>query len=399
MGAQIPDGVFQYKSKSKPTPLSEIEKRILLAACSASTGWHHGMYRGENYVPHLSNYCGTASGRVCPSAAGFGASMLFFTDDEGLYCLDTRDAAPFTQPGQTKDQSLETVLENTRSQIRKLSDNRLKLPPEIPHVEAHNTWVVNHPGTFLLIPVGDLAQHEILGLCYLLQNRTVLTDDIHGCEIPGIEQYADLYDAESSWPLSFYDDLSMNELTAEMSCACYSGALMLQAMGLGGWLFNGLNPYSVLGAAEDADVPGLGFRYDTDDRWALPNPTGLEGVMEGFCPPHYADMQAAVDAVCERKFGPGGPYHPDTPGPWKDSRKVRSAAKVHDRRFRECVTLQAQYLYDRFGKFPATVPSIYTMVYLQACHLDLGFYDHFYQPGAGYLDTHKNHFANWHPQS
>jgi len=41
----------------------------------------------------------------------------------------------------------------------------------------------------------------------------------------------------------------------------------------------------------------------------------IEGVMEGCCPPHYTDMRAAVYAACERKFGQGGPFHPDTPGP------------------------------------------------------------------------------------
>ena len=53
-------------------------------------------------------------------------------------------------------------------------------------------------------------------------------------------------------------------------------------------------------------VPGLGFRFDTDERWPYPNPTGLAGVMEGYCPPHFREMRAAVEAVCERKFGPGG---------------------------------------------------------------------------------------------
>jgi hypothetical protein len=80
--------------------------------------------------------------------------------------------------------------------------------------------------------------------------------------------------------------------------------LMLQAMGLGGWMFNGIDPLSMLGASGEGPVPGLGFRYDMDDRWPYPNVTGLEGVMEAFCPPHYADMRTAVDAVCERKFGP-----------------------------------------------------------------------------------------------
>jgi hypothetical protein len=94
-------------------------------------------------------------------------------------------------------------------------------------------------------------------------------------------------------------------------------------------------------------------------------------------------------------FGPGGPFHPDTPGPWKDSRKVRSSAQVHDERFRECVALQAQYVYNTFGKFPGTVPSIFAMMYLQAHHLDLDFYNRFYKPGA-YLESHAVHMDRWH---
>jgi hypothetical protein len=38
----------------------------------------------------------------------------------------------------------------------------------------------------------------------------------------------------------------------------------------------------VLGASGDPNVPGLGFRYDTDEKWSLPNPTGLQGVFEGI---------------------------------------------------------------------------------------------------------------------
>ena len=161
-------------------------------------------------------------------------------------------------------------------------------------------------------------------------------------------------------------------------------------------MFNGVDAFAVLGASGDPAVPGLGFRYDRDERWPYPNPTGLEGVMEGYCPPHYTDMRAAVEAICERKFGPGGPFHPETPGPWKESRTVRSAAQVHDERFRECVALQAQYVYDNFGKFPGTVPAMFLIMYLQAHHLDLEFYDEFYKPGA-YLKTHAGHMAQWHP--
>jgi hypothetical protein len=223
----------------------------------------------------------------------------------------------------------------------------------------------------------------------------VLYDDINKCALPGLEQFKDIVDIDNTWPITFVEQWSLSELTVELGASCYAGVLMLQAMGLGGWMFNGVDPFAMLGASGDPEVPGLGFRYDEDDRWPYPNPTGLEGVMEGYCPPHYPDMRAAVDAVCERKFGPGGPFHPDTPGPWKDSPKVRSAANAHDDRFKACVSLQAQYVYDTFGKFPGTVPSMFLIMYVQAHHLDLDFYDAFYKPGA-YLKTHADHMKQWH---
>jgi hypothetical protein len=142
-------------------------------------------------------------------------------------------------------------------------------------------------------------------------------------------------------------------------------------------------------------VAGLGFRYDEDERWAVPNVTGLAGVFEAHCPPRFPDMRAAVEAVASRKWRTGGPFNAGTPGPWRDSPRVRGAAQVHSDEFKECVALQAQYVLDRFGKFPGTVPSVHVLMYLQAHHLDLDFYDHHFEPGA-YLRTHAEHMRNWH---
>lgn len=322
--------------------------------------------------------------------------MTFFTDDEGVYILDVRDAPALAQRREDGSLSFEELLTALRPRVNKIRDGRLGLPAEVPYTEAHNTWVFNHPGTLVVIPIGDLSQHVLLALCYLLQNGIVLTDDVMKRSIPGIEKFKNIVDVNNTWPLSWVEVWSLSELTAELSISCYAGMLMLQAMGLGGWVLNGADIFSVLGASRDPKVPGLGFRYDTDERWTNPNPTGLKGVMEGYCPPHYADMRAAVEALCDRKFGPGGPFNPDTPGLWKDSPKVRSAAQVHSEEFRECVALQAQYIYDAYGKFPGTVPSIFLNTYLQAHHLDLDFYDEFYKPGA-YLNTHADHIEKWHP--
>ena len=395
LGAEISDGVFAYKSGHAPEPLSVLEKLLGVAACGSNTGWHHLIYRAERYAPYLSNYAGAAGGRTFPSAAGFHTSMTFFTDDQGVYVLTARDAPAFAERQEDGSIELEALLGPLRSRVRKLQDGRLGLPPEVPYTEAHNTWVVNHPGTLLVIPVGDLAQHVLLNLCYMLQNGLVVKDDITRRSIPGIETFKDLVDVNNTWPLTFVEQWSMAELTAELSMSCYAGTLMVQAMGLGGWMFNGLDPFSVLGASGNPSVPGLGFRYDSNEHWPYPNPTGIKGVMEGFCPPHYPNMRAAVEALSERKFGPGGPFHPETPGPWKDSAKVRSSAQVHSEEFRECVALQAQYIFDTFGKFPGTGPSIFLITYLQAHHLDLEFYDMFYKPGA-YLKTHAHHMLGWH---
>jgi hypothetical protein len=63
--------------------------------------------------------------------------------------------------------------------------------------------------------------------------------------------------------------------------------------------------------------------------------------------------------------------------------------------FKACVALMAQYIYERFGKFPATAPTVFSKTVLQTHHLDLEFYDHHYTPGA-YLHTHAQHMADWH---
>lgn len=62
MGAEIPDGVLAYKSRDEPVPLSELEKLLVVTACSGNTGWHHMLYRAKLYAPHLSNYSGVADG-------------------------------------------------------------------------------------------------------------------------------------------------------------------------------------------------------------------------------------------------------------------------------------------------------------------------------------------------
>ena len=396
VGDEIPDGPLAYRSRHEPAPLTELERMLVLSAMGGTTGWHYSITRHARYAPHVSNYAGGAAGRTFPSAAGFHTAELFFTDDSGLYFFPTRDAGALVDPA-AEEVTAELMVQRHQERLRKLSRGRLYLPPEEPYLEGHNTWCVNVPGSLLVIPVADIAQHLIAILCFLVQNGYAIYDDINNRKIPGLEQFSGLVDVEEPYPLTFIEQYALTEATAELATACYAGVLMLQAMGLGGWMFDGIDRFSMLGASGNPGVPGLGFRFDEDERWSTPNPTGRESVFEAYCPPHHADMAAVVEAFAVRKFGPGGPFNRDTPGAWSDSPGFRGSAQVHDDEFKGCVALQAQYVFDMFGKFPGTVPTVFILNYVQAHHLDLDFYDRFFKPGA-YLRTHAEHMQRWHRQ-
>jgi hypothetical protein len=391
VGGEIPAGPLAFRSRHEPRPLSEVERAIVLSAVTGVTGWHYGISHHPGYAPALPNYSGAAGGRTFPSAAGFHTVEFFFTDESGTYFLPTRDAHPVAPIAEGDGIPIDRLNE-LLGRVRQLSDQRLHIPREEPFLEGHNTWIANHPGSLLVIPVADIAQHTIANLAFFAQNGYLIYDDIKGRAIPGIERFGDLAHAAEPFPLSFVEQYSITEATAELMTASYNGHLLLGGMGLGGWSFDGIDRLTVLGAA---GVPGLGFHVETDDRWPLPNPTGLPGVFEGFCRPHFPNMAAAVDAYLDRKFGPGGPFHPDTPGPWKDSRAVRSAAAPVTEQLRDLLVLEATYVDETFGRFPATVPTIWIMNYLQAQHIDLDYYDTLFTGGA-YLSTHREHDAVWH---
>jgi hypothetical protein len=302
---------------------------LLIATIAGNTGWanlfaHHPSYGGK-----LPNYTTAAGGRSFPSSAGFNTSEFFFTDDTGVYFLPTRDMTPAPEAG---DKDLHAWVEAHRARIVKLADGRLNIPAAMPHMEGHNTWVANVPGSTLVWPIADVAQHVLLLSLYLVQNGTGLFDDVNGRPIPGLERYAHRLDLDVAWPISLVDQIALTDVSVEMGTACYAGALMLQAMGLGGWMYTGINPFTVLGASGDPEVPGLGFRFEMLDRYPLPHVTGLPGVFEAHVPPHHASMRAAVEAIVARKYGAGGPFDPRHWGPLQGQRHGPGGGGRHRRR-------------------------------------------------------------------
>ena len=109
----------------------------------------------------------------------------------------------------------------------------MHIPHAEPYMEGHNTWIANHVGSMLVMPVGDLAQHMLANICFYTQNGFPIYDDIKKIPIPGIEKFNNMVDVNKAIPLTFMEQYSLTELTAKLSTSCYAGVLILQAMGLG----------------------------------------------------------------------------------------------------------------------------------------------------------------------
>ena len=120
-------------------------------------------------------------------------------------------------------------------------------------------------------------------------------------------------------------------------------------------------------------------------------------VFEGYCPPHYTDMRAAVEAFADRKFGPVGPSIPTRRVPGRRVPGCAQAQRFTARSSRSAWRSRRNTSTTASGSSPAPSQAC-SLTYLQAHHLDLEFYDHHFGPGA-YLQTHAEHMSRWHPES
>src|SRR6185369_10910465 len=129
------------------------------------------------------------------------------------YLFATRDAGALVDPA-TEEVTPELMVERHRGRLRRLSEGRLYLPAEEPYLEGHNTWCVNVPGSLLVIPVADIAQHLIAILCFFVQNGYAIYDDVNDRKIAGLEKFAGLVDVDEPFPLTFSEQYALTEATA-----------------------------------------------------------------------------------------------------------------------------------------------------------------------------------------
>ncbi len=398
LGMEIPSGPMAYRSDKEPIPLSETEQMLLLAAGTGVSGWHFGIPYGPQTPDSHAEFCLRLTGRTGPTAAGLGIPAMFYTDDKGCYCTRTRDVEPQAmQELKGEENDLDRIISVCRENTIRIKEGRLDLPSSPPHILPPNLWWANKPGSTIFMPVADAAE-ECLGiLALMIRHGVMVVDHETGKPAGNLQSFINsgLLDVEKKFPLSELQTIVSEGVSMALACKGHNMVLMLQAMGLGGLFFAGIDDMSVMGAHASKGTEGLGFRFTENDNWVTPNPLGLEGVYEAHCPPFYKDMHAAVVSFTEKKFGSKGTYTSKAQGPWRESMDIKKSVESYSEEFIDCMTEIAQYIYDKYGKFPGIRSTVMMPCFVQAHHLDTDFYDKYYKDGA-YLQTHADHMAKWH---
>jgi hypothetical protein len=269
------------------------------------SGWHFGIEQTTSGDSEKGcNYPIRLTGRTSPSSAGMEASELIFTDDSGTFITQFRDLDPERQQPLTNLSDLETLTSTIMQQCVQILPGRVQLPPQEPYISAHNIWNANKPGSTVFAPVIDLAQMTLDIIFIYLMNKTILIDPRNHQPCGNLQPYikSGLLDKNRQASLFDMERNTFASASSEMAIIGHNIVLMLQAIGLGGWLYTGISGNSFLGAYTDDGVPGAGFLFTRHPSWTQPNPVGLERYFEGHCPPYYSDMSAAVEHLVSLKL-------------------------------------------------------------------------------------------------
>jgi hypothetical protein len=132
----------------------------------------------------------------------------------------------------------------------------------------------------------------------------------------------------------------------------------------------------------------------------VPYPLGLERggeiLLEPLCPPYYPSMEAAVRQFVERKFGPQGIFRGGASASgWREPDEKTAGIPAPTEAAIEATVAFCEYIYGRYGRFPAYSAPFRTVLGHQATHVDVDFYDRFYHPDA-LSETQRQHTDRWH---
>lgn len=414
--ASIPAGSLSYTSKQESQPLSPLEEALLIAATGITGVTMPDMpFKTEDGKNLVGSPMLEINGRAASSPDNAQATHFFLINDSGTYFLKPpKDIEPNYFHGELNPDKL---IEYTEKCKFKILNQRLDFPRQYPCYLGRNRYVSNVPGSTILVPIVDMTKQYINGMMYLLSQddgyRPTFIDDWNFYRQAGVKKWVKngFLNPELPIPLGLMGTFRIH---VEADLLMQNLLLAIQAMGLGGWIHAAFAGPILLGDSEYAPKygSGLNFRFQNPNKplrqlfkfitplpaWR-PNPVGLDNIIEGFCPPYYENMSDAIDALLEEKYGKEGIYQnsKNFDKIFKPGLANRFLTEVphYSKEVIACTKDICNYIYETYGRFPAHVDAMFVPgVWVQAHHLDLDYYDQFYQ--EGYSETQANHQNIWH---
>ena len=347
--------------------------------------------------------------------------IVFVINDDGVWMLKRPQDFPRIEVAALAQAARAHRFTELYEQSRvRIADERLDVPRQLPFVPPFNKWSANQPGTTYFLPVAELSAFyiNIMLTAFGEEFGYFMLDDHNGYKPAGVGKFArskggHLHDDPAAGRLgtvSLLESWLFEFAALEQGGILQNLGLMTQALGLGGFAHFAAHPFiwmQTLGFRM-VDLPlsrimGAGFlmklllkllKKDIPVPTAIGLEQGSEVLVKPFCPPYYRSMEEAVLAFVDYKFAGGTGTFRDSriATAWKDGATVQAGVPDYSERAIAATIAYCEYVYNRYGRFPAGSGPFRSILAYQAHHLDLDFYDAFYKPGA-YTATQQGSLA------
>jgi hypothetical protein len=420
LGMQMPSGPFAHRSAHAAVPLSEEEEATLAFAACGVTGYALAdlMYeRGQG-----GTIMSRLLARAIPSGdAAQAVGLIVMNEDATYYIKRPQDFSADEIPELAQLAAQEEYVELYRRSRVKIRDGRVA-PPMVPLFNINcNQWSLYDPAATYFLPVNELTWLYINGVLEIFNetNNIFIVDERASFQPAGLKRFArsrggHLDDDPGKGrvvTIQQLETLVTEFVTAEHGMMIENIALMVQAMGLGGfphWAAHAFGWFEALGfrmgEMQASRYLGMNRVLASLARWLgrdspVPYVQGLErdGVrlLTPMCPPYYPSMEVAVRALVDAKVGPNGIFRGGaSQSAWRDSAAVASACPAPTEENIAATIAYCEYVYQRYGRFPAYQPPMRTLLGFQVNHVDCDFYDRFYDPGA-VTENQRQHMSWW----
>jgi hypothetical protein len=420
LGMEMPSGPLAYRSTHAAVRLSEEEEAILAFAACGVTGYaladlEYSQGGGGTIMSHF------LARTIASGDAAQTVSLIVMNQDATYYIkrpqdFDSRDITDLAELAQRED-----YIELYRRSRVKIQDGRVAPSLEPLFNINCNQWSLYDSAATYFLPVNEFTWIYINGLLEIFNEttRAFVVDERANFQPAGLKRFArsrggHLDDDASKGRVVTIQQLETfvtEFVTIETGMMLQNIALMVQAMGLGGfphWAAHAFGWFKALGfrmgEMKASRYLGMSPSLSALSRWlgrdsSVPYVQGLEregvNLLTPMCPPYFPSMEAAVRAFVDHKVGAQGIFRGGVhQSAWRDSAAVASASPAPTEENVNATVAYCEYVYQRYGRFPAYQPPLRTVLGFQVNHLDLEFYDRFYDRNA-LTEAQRQHMNCW----